>query len=134
MQIFGGVLTTLLITAVVCDVKDTLHAIHLISSAVCDYTVTQYMEGCSTMRNPLILFWCFDMRENRKLNAQLFASSRCFGARGPLTRKALDLPHDTPLGDPALLTPILHQPRRLPDFVGKAICIPHVVDEASERE
>ena len=134
VQNFGDALTTLIITDVVQEMVGTFHAVHLIGSTICDYIVERDMERWSAMSDPLIAFWGCGMRDARKLDANVYAACRFFGVRGPLTRKSLGLPENTPIGDPALIIPILYQPMRIPELVGKTLCIPHFEDSTSEGE
>jgi hypothetical protein len=48
-----------------------------------------------------------------------------------LTRDILGLPADTPIGDPALLVPLLHRPRPV---VAHTVCVPHFHDETDDAD
>jgi len=48
------------------------------------------------------------------------------------TRAVMNLPDSTPLGDPALLTPMLYQPRQSARTKGKAVCVPHFYEKSSD--
>ncbi|MFC7481763.1 polysaccharide pyruvyl transferase family protein [Luedemannella flava] len=75
---------------------------------------------------PPVTVWGSGLRD-RPGQAPDVAGVRFAAVRGPLTRDALGLPADTPLGDPGLLVPVsLPAPRR----VGRAdlILVPHYAD------
>lgn len=133
-QNFGDALTGLFVSEMIDSFNGSYHAIHLIGSTISDYTVTSDMERASDMQDPLVAFWCCGMRENRSLDAQVYAACRFFGARGPLTRKLLKLPVDTPIGDPAFLLPILYRPKLFARDQRRVICIPHFEDDMNEQE
>lgn len=54
------------------------------------------------------------------------------GVRGPLSRHWLDLPADTPLGDPALILPRIFLPSRDDAVAGRTICMPHFLDQTDD--
>jgi len=76
--------------------------------------------------------WGCGARSASSLTEQTRQHVQIFGVRGPLTRNALGLPDDTPLGDPGLLLPLLHVPKTLPELHGKSFCIPHFSDPADD--
>ncbi|HSB24880.1 MAG TPA: hypothetical protein VLE94_17405 [Burkholderiaceae bacterium] len=81
-----------------------------------------------------VAFWGCGKRDATPLDARTRALCRFFGARGPLTRDALGLPADTVLGDPGLLTPLMHHPSQAPDTAGRSVCIPHIQDTRGDAE
>jgi hypothetical protein len=79
-------------------------------------------------------YWCCGQRDEHAIDPELLARCRFHGVRGPLTRTRLGLPGTTPMGDPALLLPLLHTPRPVPDLAGRSLCIPHFHDPAPDRD
>jgi len=81
-----------------------------------------------------VAFWGCGKRDDKPLDPHTRSLCRFFGARGPLTRDALGLAADTVLGDPGLLSPLMHHPAPAPDVEGRTVCIPHVQDERGDAE
>ncbi|HSW22478.1 MAG TPA: polysaccharide pyruvyl transferase family protein, partial [Burkholderiaceae bacterium] len=81
-----------------------------------------------------VAFWGCGKRDDKPLDPHTRSLCRFFGTRGPLTRDALGLAHDTVLGDPGLLAPLMHHPTPAPDVEGRTVCIPHVQDQRSDAE
>lgn len=58
-----------------------------------------------------------------------------FGVRGPLSRAALALQEGTPLGDPALLLPLLYKPNvSTGSGSDEVLCVPHFNEPLSDQE
>ncbi|SEQ86355.1 polysaccharide pyruvyl transferase family protein [Sphingobium sp. YR768] len=75
------------------------------------------------------LFWGCGKKDGERLPPDLQRQCRFLGIRGTLSRDALGLPRDTPLGDSALLLPRVYQPRHNAQASGKILWIPHVHHE-----
>lgn len=73
-----------------------------------------------------IAFWCCGCRDETGLPPDLRSHAIILGARGPLTAGVLGLPRDTPIGDPALLLPLIYTPQISAKTAGKTLFIPHV--------
>lgn len=82
-----------------------------------------------------VAYWGCGMRSPRALPDNIRKKGLFFGVRGPRTRDLLGLDRQsTPLGDPALLLPILYTPSSHQETQGRSICIPHVHDPRPDRE
>lgn len=82
----------------------------------------------------LIACWGCGARSNASLSKAIMERVRLFGVRGPLSRNALGLPINTPLGDPGLLVPLLYKPRPCSSVSGKVLCVPHFHEPLSSTE
>lgn len=133
IQNFGDFLTTLFVSDLFADVIGSFCSVHLIGSTICNYVINQDLRNCDTLAQPHVAFWGCGMREERKLYPRFQSKCRFLGVRGPLTRRLLDLPETTAIGDPAFLVPLLYQPAIIPELASKVICIPHFYDSASDE-
>jgi hypothetical protein len=101
---------------------------HLIGSVIDTARIRRSIPAADRLSGRPIVFWGCGCRSPKRLAADVRRRSLFCGVRGPLTRDVLRLPLDTPLGDPGLLVPLIHQPLRHPDTLGKAVCVPHIND------
>lgn len=85
-----------------------------------------------------VAFWGCGKRDERPLPPRARALCDFYGVRGPLTRDALDLPAETPLGDTGFLTPLIYfsHPKKAQTLSNpeNTICIPHVSERKSDEE
>ncbi|MHC3127034.1 hypothetical protein OB03_06865 [Brevundimonas sp. GN22] len=95
----------------------------LVGSAISDALVDQDLRGLSETSR--LAFWCCGARGEEGLSADRQARCDFWGVRGPLTRRALGLPEDTPLGDPGFLIPLLYTPKRDEASAGKTAVMVH---------
>ena len=102
----------------------------LLGSAIDADILHQDLAECAHLASPCVVLWCCGARSDSPLPDSLLARCRLLGVRGPLSRDALELPADTPLGDPGLLLPLL---RPAAPATGRTLCVPHCNDPA-ERE
>jgi len=109
-------------------------AIYLIGSAISAARISNALEHCRAGRARPLAFWGCGARGREKIPAELLRRCDFPAVRGPLTMDVLGLPIITPLGDPGLLLPLLYQPKILPEFAGKAICVPHFFDPKTDAE
>ncbi len=108
--------------------------IYLIGSAIDDHHVKIGLEHAQSLGPCRIAFWCCGKRDEHPLDQELLGHCVFLGARGPLTRDALGLPSNTPLGDPALLLPIIYTPKFDKEWASKTICVPHFNEKKSDEE
>ncbi|WP_400766586.1 hypothetical protein [Methylosinus sporium] len=113
--------------------KRDFDVVRLIGSVISDHQIEIDLTHSRADRAPKIAFWCCGKRDPHPLNEELQRHCVFLGARGPLTRDALGLPAETPLGDPALLLPLLYAPRIDPGLADKSICVPHFLEPKSDR-
>ena len=104
----------------------------LVGSVIAPGVIASDVDRSARQDSTRIAFWACGCREDRPLPKNLLQHAHVFGVRGPLTRAVLGLPLDTPLGDPALLLPLLHAPRPSALSKGKTIFIPHIRDMLDE--
>jgi hypothetical protein len=95
----------------------------LLGSAIESSVLQLDLQQCATTQPPVIALWGCGQRDEQPVDPALRRHCLFFGVRGPLTRDALGLPADTPLGDPGLLVPLL-RPRRGPPGT-ELLCVPH---------
>ena len=104
---------------------------HFIGSVISD---TWINDDLGNDVDAKVLFWGCGKRDATPLDPFNLERSLFCGVRGPLTRDALKLPHDTTLGDPALLMPIIYSPNVIPEFINKLVCAPHIYDARTDHE
>jgi hypothetical protein len=100
----------------------------LIGSVIAPGMITSDVETVARKADARILFWGCGCRDDSGLPPALRAHAAFHGVRGPLTRDVLRLSPDTPLGDPALVLPLLHSPRLSERTRNKTIFVPHIRD------
>jgi hypothetical protein len=76
-----------------------------------------------------IAYWGCGCRKPTPLRPDFTHRALICGVRGPLSRDCLGLPADTALGDPALLLPILYEPKQDELTSGRTVCIPHILQD-----
>ena len=123
---FGDLLADFLGARLLTYPKVPAEAFHLIGSVI---DVSNIAADLKDLRpGATIAYWCCGMRQEMPIDPYYLQHCAIFGVRGPQSRKLLGLPDDTPMGDPALLLPLLHKPETVDALVGKTLCIPHILD------
>jgi hypothetical protein len=133
-QNLGDYLTELFIQRLQAPGPDRYPRIRLIGSVLSAREISADLHAVRATRDALVGYWCCGQRDELRIHPQLLARCRFHGARGPLTRARLGLPAGTPLGDPALLLPLLHRPRPIPELAGRILCVPHFFDQSTDQE
>ena len=133
-QNFGDFLSEILLQRILITPKFHADAYHLIGSVISDGWVRDDLYYVGNEEGT-VAFWGCGLRDDRPLSAWTLQHSRFFGVRGPKTRRVLNLPAHTPLGDPGLLMPLIHQPKG-PSRAGarESICVIHYQDPRSDAE
>ncbi|MBN8909980.1 MAG: hypothetical protein J0H99_26030 [Rhodospirillales bacterium] len=108
--------------------------IHLLGSVISNYHVTADLEHGRGFGAQKIAFWCCGKRDGSTLDEELLEHCVFLGARGPLTRDALHLPAETPLGDPALLLPAIYRPHIDRNLADKTLCVPHFLEKKPDSQ
>jgi hypothetical protein len=108
--------------------------IHLIGSVISAQRIAAALSDCAGGGERPIAFWGCGARERIAIKSDLLRRCDFPAVRGPLTREALRLPPETPIGDPGLLLPLIYRPRHVAAFAGKTICVPHFNDRKTDRE
>lgn len=127
-QNFGDSLTELLIGRVVGLPRVSADCWHLIGSVIADEVIETDLDLIGSVHNPVIAFWGCGARDEAGVRSDLYPLCRFHGVRGPLTRDVLGLPKSTPLGDPALLLPLVHKPDPFAETANLALGITHIHD------
>jgi len=133
VQNMGDYLSELFVLRVAAAPLVRYSRIRLIGSVLSNFVIKQDLDAVAAQPSALVGYWGCGMRDEDPVRADLRARCRFHGVRGPLTRDRLGLPADTPVGDPALLLPLLHTPRPVPTLAGRTICMPHINDDTSDR-
>ncbi len=81
-----------------------------------------------------IVFWGCGARDETPLGEAARARMELPSVRGPLTRSILRLGEATPIGDTALLLPLLHSPAEMLPARPKAILVPHFHDRRTDQK
>jgi len=133
-QNFGDYLPEIICKELLSYPKIDADVFRLIGSVIDERWIRRDLRNSSGHVTGLIAFWGCGAREAVPLSRKLRSHCRFFGVRGARTRDVLGLPEDTVLGDPGLLAPLFHTPRRHPETGGKVIAIPHIQDGRSPAE
>lgn len=128
----GDYLTFYFLNRLFSGVRLEADVYRLVGSVIAPGVIASDVETVARKSDAQIAFWACGCREDRELPKALLQHAHFFGVRGPLTRDLLRLPADTPLGDPALLLPLVHAPRPSASIKGKTIFIPHIRDMLGE--
>jgi hypothetical protein len=123
----GDYLSVLFVRRLAATPPDRYASTRLIGSVIVDFIIAQDLAGIPEGPEGLIGFWGCGLRDDRPLPEALARRCRFHGVRGPLTRDRLGLPPDTPLGDPALLLPLIHRPEAAAT-AGGTLLVPHIHD------
>jgi hypothetical protein len=108
---YGDALTYLLMD-IFSSEKFDLDVYHLIGSVIADECVKSDLKDIQ-LTNPRIAYWCCGARSDHSVSNTYSKNMIFFGARGPLTRRALNLPHNTTIGDPAIILPIIYPKKNI---------------------
>jgi GT2 family glycosyltransferase len=80
------------------------------------------------------IFWGCGLRKENGLSLDRLGAAEFLAVRGPLSRSALRLGDNVPIGDPALLLPALHRAGSLWRNTGSSLVIPHFHDRREDAE
>lgn len=133
-QNFGDYLATILAKEFMLHPRIEADIYRLVGSTIDTDWIMRDLRHTIGVHRGQIAFWCNGMRSNERLDPKVQAMCSFFGARGPLTRDLLNLPENTPLGDPGLLAPLFHTPSKLQKYENRSVCIPHIHDTKSDAE
>lgn len=132
VQNMGDFLTELFLARIGRPEPPLYPRIRLIGSVIADFIIRSDLRAAGPSPQP-VAYWGCGQRDEFIIDSKLRARCRFHGVRGPLTRIRLDLPESTAIGDPALLLPLLHEPRLLPALAGRTVCVPHFHDRAADQ-
>lgn len=133
IQNFGDFLTEIFIQRVLAPGPARYPRLRLIGSVLSARDIRADLNAIRATPNALLGYWGCGQRDEFIIEPELRARCRFHGVRGPLTRDRLGLPGSTPIGDPALLLPLLHHPRPVPELAGRILCMPHFHDTSTDR-
>lgn len=128
---FGDYLSVWLASKFVSPPLIEATAYHLIGSVIDAVNIRDDVSRLKMTGDYKIVYWCCGMRDWNPVPSELREHCVFLGVRGYLTRDLLGLPVDTPIGDPALLCPVIYQPRHDPLSAKKSVCIPHYSETKS---
>ncbi len=106
----------------------------LIGSVISGWHIRKALATIEDDGRARIGFWGCGLRGETPIAPNLLARCKFMGVRGPLTRIGLGLPPETPLGDPALLMPLIYQPTIGASSAGGTLCMPHFLDTLSTSD
>lgn len=133
VQNFGDFLTEIFIQRVQAPGPARYPRLRLVGSVISARDIRTDLHAIRETPHGLLGYWGCGQRDEFIIEPELRARCRFHGVRGPLTRERLGLPVNTPLGDSALLIPILYRPRLVPELVGRILCMPHFHDASTDR-
>lgn len=130
---FGDFLSLMLVERALVAPQVPADRYRLIGSAIDDTVLATDLRQ-SGDRAATIACWGCGARSDTGLSDETAKRTMLFGVRGPLSRDALRLAADTPLGDPALLLPLLYAPGS-PEAGQEAavLCVPHFHEPLSDE-
>jgi hypothetical protein len=134
IQNFGDFLTEIFIRRVQAPGPARSPRLRLVGSVISAREIRADLDAVRATRHGLLGYWGCGQRDEFAIAPELLARCRFHGVRGPLTRDRLGLPGSTPIGDSALLMPILHHPRPLSELAGRVLCMPHFHDGSADRD
>ena len=133
VQNFGDFLTEIFIQRVTAPGPARYPRLRLVGSVISARDIRTDLHAIRETPHGLLGYWGCGQRDEFIIEPELRARCRFHGVLGPLTRELLGLPVNTPLGDSALLIPILYRPRLVPELVGRILCMPHFHDASTDR-
>ncbi len=133
VQNMGDFLTELFLARIGAPGPPFYPRIRLIGSVIAEFIIRSDLRAAGPSAEAAVAYWGCGQRDEHIIDSKLRARCRFHGVRGPLTRIRLELPETTAIGDPALLLPLLHEPRLLPSLAGRVICVPHFRDSAPDE-
>ena len=133
VQNFGDFLTEIFIQRVQAPGPARYPRLRLVGSVISARDIRADLHAIRETPRGVLGYWGCGQRDEFIIESELRARCRFHGVRGPLTRDRLGLPDNTPIGDSALVLPILHRPRPLPELAGRVLCMPHFYDASTDR-
>lgn len=117
-----------------CRVKADIY--HLIGSVITAGRIAKAPQAEPLRPDFRVAFWGCGCRDEAGIPPSLRHHAIILGIRGPLSARVLGLAGDTPVGDPALLLPLIYQPKQSRRTLGRTAFVPHVYEviKASEPE
>jgi hypothetical protein len=128
---FGDALTNLLIKLGSEVPVVSAEKYHLHGSVIDDENIARDLADLS--ESGKVAVWGGGVTSYRDISPDLRNRVKILGVRGPLSRDILRLPHDTPLGDPALLLPFIYEPK-VSDIGDVSLCVTHARHEYNPAE
>jgi hypothetical protein len=133
IQNFGDFLSEVFVQRVQAPGRPRYPRLRLVGSVISARDIRSDLQAIRATPNGLLGYWGCGQRDEFIIEPELRARCRFHGVRGPLTRERLGLPVSTPIGDPALLMPLLHHPTPVPELAGRVLCMPHFFDASADR-
>lgn len=127
IQNFGDFLSAFFMHRLFYNIGLESAAIRIIGSCIDDGLLEQG-------ENEKTIFWGCGLRHENSLSNKARQYADILAVRGPLSRAALNLVDETPIGDPALLLPAIYTPTVLPELKDKNILVPHFNEKRSDAE
>jgi hypothetical protein len=136
LQNFGDYLTEYFLERLFYGAGLSARTIRLIGSAMDDGLVSNPTSDLSWngLESNKTIFWGCGLRSENSLSERVREQCTILSVRGPLSRSALRLGENTPIGDPGLLLPFLHTPKVHPIWHGRNLLVPHFNDTRSDTE
>jgi hypothetical protein len=132
VQNFGDFLSAYLLRTLFLPAPATGRTLRLIGSCIEDKSVPPSNAVWARLRQKPVFRGC-GLRTADGLSPDRRDAAMFLAVRGPLTRVALNLPAEVPIGDPALLLPALHPTGDVPPS-GETLVVPHIFDRREDAQ
>lgn len=133
-QNFGDYLSEFFLNSLFYSTGFEASAIRIVGSCIDDGLLgpDRVLQWDGTTKQMRTVFWGCGLRHEHSLSERCLEHVEILAVRGPLTRSALRLGLEVPMGDPGLLLPALYQPTV--NSSAQTLLIPHFLDTRSDKE
>jgi GT2 family glycosyltransferase/glycosyltransferase involved in cell wall biosynthesis len=109
-------------------------SVRIVGSCMDDGLLGDCDSESNSRQKPRTIYWGCGLRHKESLSERNREFVDILAVRGPLSRSALRLGKEIPMGDPGLLLPALYTPNSLSGVQGERILVPHFQDERTDDE
>jgi GT2 family glycosyltransferase/glycosyltransferase involved in cell wall biosynthesis len=133
IQNFGDFLSDFFMQKLFYSAGMQADSIRIVGSCMDDELLKSESEF-DTQQGIRTIYWGCGLRHENSLTDKSRGLVDILAVRGPLSRSALRLGIETPMGDPGLLLPALYTPSSLPGIKGETLLVPHFHDIRTDDE
>jgi hypothetical protein len=129
---FGDALAEVFAARLFVEPRVNADVYHTVGSVICHHLIEARRHEKALPIPLRIAYWACGARTEESIWPQSREACLFHGVRGPLSRDVLDLPADTPMGDPGFLLPLLVPPPA--SRSGASLLVPHYYDGPRAEE